>query len=126
MEIKKFWDAVLRQDAAEMRTYFSENAFVNWHCTNEHFTAEQYIFANCAYPGQWSGRVERIEQMGDLTVTVTKVCAKENQTSFHAVSFFKTKGDKIISIDEYWADDGPAPQWRQDMQLGVPISPAAP
>lgn len=41
--------------------------------------------------------------------------------SFHAVSFIGTREDKIISIDEYWSDDGPAPQWRLDKCIGNPI-----
>lgn len=38
MNIKKFWDAVLRQDAEAIRKYFHPDAYVNWHNTNEHFT----------------------------------------------------------------------------------------
>ena len=62
MEIKEFWDAVLRQDADEIREYFHPDAWVNWHNTNEHFT-----------------------------------------------------------VEEYWGDDGPAPQWRQDKHIGTKI-----
>lgn len=29
--------------------------------------------------------------------------------------------DKIVSVDEYWADDGDAPQWRKDKKIGRPI-----
>ena len=38
IDIKKFWDAVLRQDANDIRKYFHSNAWVNWHNTNELFT----------------------------------------------------------------------------------------
>ena len=31
------------------------------------------------------------------------------------------KDDKISCIDEYWGDDGYAPQWRQDMKIGGKI-----
>lgn len=58
MEIKEFWDAVLRQDAAAIRGFFHPTAFVNWHNTNEHFTVEEFIRANCEYPGEWDGTVE--------------------------------------------------------------------
>ena len=58
MDIKAFWDAVLRQDADEIREYFHPTAFVNWHNTNEHFTVEEFIRANCEYPGEWDGEVE--------------------------------------------------------------------
>lgn len=29
--------------------------------------------------------------------------------------------DLIDSMDEYWADDGDAPVWRQDMNIGAKI-----
>ena len=34
---------------------------------------------------------------------------------------FKLKDDKIVAMDEYWADDGEAPKWRQDMKIGSKI-----
>lgn len=73
MDVQRFWDAVLKQDAAQIRPFFHAGACVNWHCTNEHFTVEEYIRANCEYPGQWDGRIERVEQMGDMIVTATNV-----------------------------------------------------
>ena len=43
MDIKEFWDAVLRQDANAIREHFHPDAWVNWHNTNEHFTIEEFI-----------------------------------------------------------------------------------
>ena len=51
MNIDAFWKAVIQQNADELRTFFHKNAYVNWHCSNEHFTVEEYIQANCEYPG---------------------------------------------------------------------------
>lgn len=34
---------------------------------------------------------------------------------------FVWKNNKIISVDEYWGDDGDAPQWRLDKHIGSPI-----
>lgn len=121
MDIKNFWEAVIRQDAERIRPYFKENAWINWHCTNERFSVDEFIKANCEYPGRWDGMVERIERSGELITTVTKVFSKEGPLAFHAVSFIKIEDDKIASIDEYWGDDGPAPQWRLDKKIGVPI-----
>ena len=45
MDIKAFWDAVLRQDADVIREYFHPNAWVNWNNTNEHFDVEDFIRA---------------------------------------------------------------------------------
>ncbi len=121
MNIQDFWDAVLRQDAERMRAYFWDNAYVNWHCTNERFTVEEYIRANCEYPGDWDGVIERTETIGDLTVTAVNVYAKDRSVSFHVVSFLKIEEDRIRFLDEYWGDDGAPPRWRQEMNIGVPI-----
>ena len=121
MNIKQFWKAVLAQDGDAIREYFSDDAYVNWHCTNEHFTVEEFIQANCEYPGQWDGEVERIEKAGDILITATHVYPKDKSKSFHVISFIRTKQAKIISVDEYWSDDGDAPRWRQEMHIGRPI-----
>ena len=73
------------------------------------------------YPGDWEGSVERVETLNDLIVTVVNVYPKGRNASFHVVSFIKTKEDKIVSMDEYWADDGNAPQWRLDKHIGKAI-----
>ena len=118
MNIQDFLNAVLKQDAERLRTYFSDSAYINWHCTNEHFTVEEYIQANCEYPGTWDGTIERIEQIGDLIITAVNVYSVDRTSSFHVVSFIKLKDDKIIAMDEYWGDDGSPPQWRLAKRLG--------
>lgn len=119
MDIKQFWKSVLAQDEREIRKYFHEDACVNWHCTNEHFTVDEYIIANCEYPGEWDGVVERVEIMNDLIVTVVLIYPEDRSASFHVTSFIQTKDDKIIEMDEYYADDGTAPQWRLDKHIGT-------
>ena len=59
--------------------------------------------------------------MNDLIVTVTHVYPKDKTASFYVTSFFKIKDSKILSIDEYWADDGEAPDWRKQLEIGRPI-----
>lgn len=73
MNIKQFWKAVLAQDEEEIRKYFHKDAYVNWHCTNEHFTVDEYIIANCEYPGEWDGIIERTEMVNELIITVTQI-----------------------------------------------------
>ncbi|MBP3539888.1 MAG: nuclear transport factor 2 family protein [Oscillospiraceae bacterium] len=121
MDIKQFWKDVLAQDRDAIREYFCDDAYVNWHCTNEHFSVEEFIRANCEYPGEWDGAVERIENAGDTVITATHVYPKDKSLSFHVISFIRIRRDKIISVDEYWADDGEAPQWRKEMRIGQPI-----
>lgn len=124
MDIYRYWKAALEQNASELRTFFHPDAYVRWHNTNEHFTVEEFIRANCEYPDTWDGEIEIVEQMKDLIITATHVFAVNQPLSFHATSFIRLKDDKISSIDEYWGDDGPAPQWRLDKQIGRPISQA--
>jgi hypothetical protein len=121
MNVHNLWKSILTQDEQTLRTYFHEDACVNWHCTNEHFSVDEYLIANCEYPGDWDGVVERVEVLDDLLITVTKVYSKDRSAHFHVVSFIRIVDGKIISMDEYWADDGVAPQWRLDKQIGTTI-----
>lgn len=121
MDIKGYWSDVLRQDEETIRNYFHPDAWVNWNNTNEHFTVEEFIRANCEYPGDWDGEVENVVTVADQLITVAHVFTKDGKLSFHAVSFIRITDGKIRSIDEYWGDDGEAPQWRQDKRIGTKI-----
>lgn len=121
MEIREFWKATLRQDAAAMRRFFAPGARVRWHNTNEAFSAEEFVEVNCEYPGAWDGEVERVERSGELIVTAVRVFAAGGGPSFHVVSFFQVRDGKIVSLDEYWGDDGAVPQWRLDKKIGRAI-----
>lgn len=121
MNIHNYWKAVLEQKEDEIRNYFHKDAYVNWHCSNEHFTVEEFIRANCEYPGEWDGKIERLEQTNDIIITVTHVFTKDKMLSFHVTSFIKTTDEKIVAVDEYWGDDGEALQWRKDKHIGIKI-----
>ena len=121
MNIYGFWRDVLEQKADAIRGYFDKNAYVNWHCTNEHFTTEEFILANCEYPGNWDGEVERVEEVKDGLITVTHVYSQDRTLSFHVTSFIKILNGKIAAVDEYWADDGTAPKWRLEKHIGTAI-----
>lgn len=118
-DVHAYWDAVLRQDADAMRAYFCPDAHVNWHNTNEHFTVDEFIRANCEYPGDWAGKVQRVVRQGTECITVAQVYS--GALSFHVVSFIRLSGGLIASIDEYWGDDGAPPEWRQELHIGGPI-----
>lgn len=121
MDIHACWRAVLDQDAEAMRSFLHPSAVIRWHCTNECFSAEEFIRTNCEYPGSWDGQIERTETMGDLIITAVRVFPKDASASFHCVSFMRLHEGKIIALDEYWSDDGPPPQWRQNMHIGTKI-----
>lgn len=124
MNVLSFWESVLKQDAEGLKHFFHQDAVIRWHCTNEQFTVEEYIRANGECPGDLAGEVECIEEMDDEIVTVTHVHPIDHSSSFHVVSFLKMIDGKISTMDEYWADDGPSPQWRQAMKIGIPIRQA--
>ena len=121
MDIKAYWNSVLRQDANAMRSFFCADAQICWHNTNERFSFEGFIRANCEYPGNWEGELLRNQTAGELLITVMRIWDSEKTMSFHVVSFIKLSNDKIISIDEYWGDDGPPPEWRQNLGLSEEI-----
>ena len=118
----EYWHQVARQDASTLRAYFAPDAIINWHNTNEQFSVDEFLVANCEYPGSWYGRVERIEVVSDdVLVAVAFVWTAEERLSCHAVSFFQFRGDKIVRIDEYWGDNGMPPEWRLNKGIGKAI-----
>lgn len=121
VDVREYWEAVLGQDARRMTAFFWEDGVINWHNTNERVTVPEFIRANCDYPGQWDGKVERIIELSEEVITVTCVYDREKIMSFHVVSFIRIKNGRIQSIDEYWGDDNEPPQWRQELHIGSQI-----
>ncbi|MGT2784933.1 hypothetical protein [Streptococcus merionis] len=121
MDINRFFKAVLAQNEEELRTYFHKSAVIKWHCTNELFTLDDYIRANCDYPGNWCGEIERIEKSENTIILACRVFPMDNSISFHVISFIHLENNLIIAMDEYWADDGLAPEWRRKMKIGKPM-----
>ena len=101
-----------------MRAFFWPDARVDWPNTGERFTVAEFLHANCEYPGQWEGEVERVLSLPGEIVTVTRVWNRQKTDYHHAVSFFQVREGRIAALEEYWGDDGPAPQWRQAMHIG--------
>ena len=116
-----FFRAVIEQNAEALRAFFHQDAWVDWLCTSERFTVDEYIRANCEYPGDWRGAIEKCIWTQAGYVLAAKVWPKDESASFHVVSFVQIAQGKITSMEEYWADDGPAPEWRRKMNIGRPI-----
>lgn len=117
--MKDYWEKVAKQDREGLALLFNEDAKIRWHCTNEEFTAEEFIRVNCDYPDEWNGNIERLTIAGEQIITVTRIWS--NTASFHVCSFFRFDEDRISQLDEYWGDDGEAPKWRQVMKIGRKI-----
>lgn len=121
MKIEQFFRAVVLQDRANLPGYFMPEAKVYWPCTNECFTVEEFIRANCEYPGSWDGEIERFEQLGEGYLLIGRVFAKDQSSSHHVVSLIQMQADRIARLEEYWGEDSAAPDWRLQMQVGCPI-----
>lgn len=67
------------------------------------------------------GNIERKEIIGNKMIVVVNVYTVDKELSFHVVSFMQIEDNKIIAMDEYWGDDGSAPQWRLDKHIGQAI-----
>ena len=121
INIHALWDAIIQQQADGLRQFIHPDAVIRWHCTNEQFTREEYIRANCEYPGTWAGKIERCVQLDDQIILAGHVHAVDGSMSCHVTSFITLRDNQISVMDEYWSDDGPAPAWRQAMHIGKPI-----
>ncbi|HEX2946245.1 MAG TPA: nuclear transport factor 2 family protein [Clostridia bacterium] len=115
------WRDMDKQNWAKISTYFEDDAIILWNNSNERFNVQEFVRVNSEYPGNWSIRVERLEYVDNLVISVVKVRLQEQDASFHATSFFEFNNGKIKQLNEYWGDDGKPPQWRIDMKIGKPI-----
>ncbi len=118
MDIQAFISAVVTKNESEMRKFLADEVIVRWHNTNEEFTLEEYLQANCAYPGDWVGNVERIIPTDDGCVAIIKILSSDALVQFHQISVVTMQDEKIVALDEYYSEDGVAPQWRLDMNIG--------
>ena len=126
MDYKAFWLDVLSQNRERLPSWFREDAVIRWHCSNEQFTVMEYVRVNCDYPNDWTGEIERVEESGNTVILAGRVYPLDTSMSFHVVSFLRIENGKIVEMDEYWADDGDAPDWRREMKIGKPIRNADP
>jgi hypothetical protein len=116
-----FISAVCQQDAETLRAFFLPEAVICWHCSNEQFAVDEYIRANCEYPGNWDGEIQRVEKTTDGVVILTKIFSDDFAT--FVTAFVKLQDGKISHLDECYADySEEIPQWRRKMSIGKPIS----
>ena len=125
IDVFDFFDAVVQQDAEMLRTFFEPDATIVWANTNEQFTVDEYIRANCEYPGDWKGHIEDIQcysrlQSYSRMIILAKVWNGGGNAS-RVVSFIElgdAEDKRIQSMVEYWGDIGEPPKWRQELGIG--------
>lgn len=103
------WQAVADQEEAALARFFTPDAEILWPNSGERFDLNGYLRANCDYPGQWTGKVEKIALDGSYSIS--RVWSREG-TAARAVTFYQWRNGKIAQMTEYWGDIGPAPDWR--------------
>lgn len=108
------WKAIAEQNEEKLARFFTVDAQIAWPNTNERFDLPGYLRANCEYPGQWSGKVEKVA--ADGSCSVAKVWSREGDVS-RAVTFYQWRNGKIERMTEYWGDVGPAPAWRRGLSI---------
>ena len=121
MNIENFWNDIITQNRQSLFSYFLNDAIIRWHCTNEEFTVKEYIKVNCDYPGTWYGEIEKLFELDSKIILIGKVQSDDKKISCHVTSIITLCDDKIIEMDEYWADDGDVPNWRKELGIGKPI-----
>lgn len=115
---EEYFAAVISKDADALKTYFREDAVVNWHNTRERFDLCGFIRANCDYPGLWRGEIEREYRAGNTVIAAARVWSKDDPSpSFHCCSFIALDDERIVRLDEYWGDDGEPPEWRKEISI---------
>jgi len=118
-DIGNFVQAFVKQNADALKGYFAPDAVIRWHDSNEQFSVEEYIRANCEYPGKWNGEIQRVEKIENGVIIVTKIFSSES--SHLVTAFVKLVENRISRLDEYYSDCGEIPEWRKDMKIGKPI-----
>jgi len=117
--LQAYWQAVLNQQDKQMKQFFHPYAQIRWHNTNELFTVAEFIRANCEYPGHWQGVIKDCRPIDEGYLMIVKVIG--DNCSFHVTSLIHIIDQKIAAIDEYWGEDGEAPQWRKELRIGTQI-----
>jgi len=121
-QVIALWNDMDKQNWNNIHSYFNDEAIIYWNNTNEEFNLAEYVRTNCEYPGDWSIKIERLECSENLVISVVKVQLENDDVSFHGISFFEFNNGRISLLNEYWGDDGKAPQWRIDKHIGKPIN----
>ena len=115
MDFGQYWKDCIGQDREALRAWFWPDAKVIWPCTDEVFTVEEFLTANCDYPGSWEGALLHVTPTPMGAVTEVRIISADGKYACHVASIFTLYRDRIASLTEYYADDGPPPRWRTEL-----------
>jgi hypothetical protein len=120
-KVQDLWSVISNQNWDEIHNYFHKDAAIYWPNTNEKFAVEGFMKANSYYPGNWSISVCRLEEVGNIVISVALVTLEDSDISLYVTSFFTFQDGLIIELSEYWSDNNEPPQWRKDLKIAQNI-----
>lgn len=110
--VKKFWGLFSAQKWDEAGKLLYSDFFAIWPQSKEKMNAKNFIEANRNYPGNHKIEVIHAFAIDDKVLTTVWIEADTGQKTF-ANSIFDIRDDKIVKVEEYWAEPYPAPESRR-------------
>ena len=118
----QFLTDIVSKNAEAIKPYFTPDAIICWHDSNEQFTLEEFIKANCEYPSTWTCSVERIEKLERGFAITAQLNHPEDGFYVKYVGFIELNDKCLVQkLDEWFVAIEDVPQWRKDMKIGRPI-----
>jgi GrpB-like predicted nucleotidyltransferase (UPF0157 family) len=118
------WDAYQARDWQGARALLSEDAVLDWPCTEERFVgADAIVAVNQQYPEGWSIAVLRWDELGPGRVHVL-ARVDHPPHRFWAHARVRVEQQKIVHLEEHWATAEAPPAWREGLAGRVRTTPA--
>lgn len=111
--VKTFWQLFSEQKWDLASELLHQDFVANWPQSREKMVgAKNFIDVNRFYPGNHKITVIHAFALEDKVLSTVWIEADTGQKTF-ANSIFKIQNDKILNVEEYWAEPYPAPEWRK-------------
>lgn len=110
--VKKLWHLFDFQMWDQSLDLLHSDFKARWPQSREQMNAENFIEVNRNYPGQHKIEIVHLFEINDVVITTVWIQADTGQKTF-ANSIFRFKENRILSVEEYWAEPYPAPESRR-------------
>jgi ketosteroid isomerase-like protein len=110
--VKTFWQLFSEQEWDAASELLHTNFQALWPQSREKMSAKNFIEVNRNYPGNHKVKVVHIFKIEDKVLTTVWIEADTGQKTF-ANSIFDIQDDKILRVEEYWAEPYAAPENRK-------------
>jgi len=110
--VRALWSRFQARDWVSARALLSDGFTGTWWTSGERFEgAEAYIEVQARYPEGWTIHLLECEALADGRVlSVSRVDHPPHL--FYATATWRVAGDRLASVDEYWATWEAPPAWR--------------